>query len=73
MTDIMDTLDQRDADPIVQTVTDRFHERSREGMVAYGVSMADNPAGALEWLNNLQEELMDAVLYLERFKGELNG
>ena len=28
--------------------------------------------GAMEWLNNLQEELMDAVLYLERFKGELN-
>ncbi len=28
--------------------------------------------GAMKWLNNLQEDLMDAVLYLERFKGELN-
>jgi hypothetical protein len=42
-------------------------------MLKYGVSMADNPAGALEWLDNLQEELMDAVLYLERLKGELSG
>jgi hypothetical protein len=62
-----------DPDPIVQAVTDLFHQRSRAGMAEYGVSMADNPAGALEWLNNLQEELMDAVLYLERLKGELNG
>jgi hypothetical protein len=61
------------SDPIVQIVTDRFHERSHEGMLKYGVSMADNPAGALEWLDNLQEELMDAVLYLERLKGELSG
>jgi|TARA_R100001086_G_scaffold183119_1_gene102138 hypothetical protein len=62
-----------DPDAIVQAVTDLFHRRSREGMVEYGVSMADNPAGALEWLNNLQEELMDAVLYLERLKAELDG
>ena len=59
-------------DPIVQTVTDRFHKRSREGMVKYGMSMADNPADAGEWLVNLQEELMDAVLYTERLKKEMN-
>ena len=39
----------------------------------YGMSMADNPADAGEWLVNLQEELMDAVLYMERLKEELKA
>ena len=58
----------READPIVQAVTDRFHARSREGIKHYGCTMADNPAPTLEWINHAQEELMDAILYLERLK-----
>ena len=58
-------------DPTVDIVIKKFIDRSNTGMVKYGVSMADNPADLLAWLNHLQEELMDATLYLERVKQEI--
>lgn len=58
----------READPIVQAVTDRFHARSREGIKHYGVTMAENNAPTRQWILDAQEELMDAILYLERLK-----
>ena len=36
----------------------------------YGVTMADNDAPTLRWIVDAQEELMDAILYLERLKAE---
>lgn len=60
--------ERKEEDPIVRAVTDRFHARSAEGIVSYGCTMADNPAPTLEWINHAQEELMDAILYLERLK-----
>jgi hypothetical protein len=27
----------------------------------------------VDWMNHLQEELMDAILYLERMKKDING
>ena len=59
---------QREVDPVVTAVTRRFHERSAEGMETYGVTMADNPAPTRSWIIDAQEELMDAILYLERLK-----
>ena len=58
-------------DPVVQRVIDLFAKRSRVGMVKYGVSMQDNPLPTLAWLQHVQEELMDAILYLERLKADL--
>ena len=60
--------ERKEEDPIVRAVTNRFHARSAEGIVSYGCTMADNPAPTLEWINHAQEELMDAILYLERLK-----
>ena len=59
-------------DPVVDRVIDTFIRRSSEGMKTYDMSMADNPASRMAWLIHLQEELMDACLYLERLKEELN-
>jgi hypothetical protein len=61
----------QEADPVVRRVVDLFHKRSRVGLVKYGVSMADNPLPTLAWLQHAQEELMDAILYLERLKQDL--
>jgi hypothetical protein len=58
-------------DPVVQRVIDLFAKRSRIGMVKYGVTMADNNLAPLAWLQHAQEELMDAILYLERLKQDL--
>ena len=55
-------------DPIVNAVIDMFEARSDEGMERYGVSMADNPKTPMQWLEDAQEELMDAVLYLQALK-----
>ena len=59
-------------DPVVQRVVGKYVTRHREGMKTYGMTMTDNPAGAREWLEHLQDELMDATLYIERFKEELD-
>jgi len=58
-------------DPIVESIIERFKERSDEGMKKYGVTMARKDLSSLEWLIHLQEELMDAILYAEKLKEEL--
>jgi hypothetical protein len=55
-------------DPIVKTVVEAFLKRSNVGLEKYGTSLAREDLSTLEWLNHAQEELMDAVLYLERLK-----
>ena len=58
-------------DPIVNAVIDQFEARSDEGMRHYGMSMAANPKTPLQWLQDAQEELMDAILYLEALRGSM--
>jgi|TARA_R110000787_G_scaffold19955_3_gene59344 hypothetical protein len=59
------------ADPIVNAVIDQFEARSATGMKHYGMSMADNPKTSAQWLQDAQEELMDAILYLEALRTTL--
>ena len=63
---------RREVDPVVAAVTRRFHERSAEGMEHYGVTMAANTASTKQWIIDAQEELMDAILYLERLKTDFS-
>lgn len=58
-------------DYTVDKVINKFKERSEKGIIKYGTTLSDNPAPLLEWLEHLQEELMDATLYIERLKKEL--
>jgi hypothetical protein len=55
-------------DPIVERVVDKFTLRSDVGFVKYGVTLEDNNSSIFVWVNHLQEELMDAVLYLQKLK-----
>ena len=57
-------------DPVVERVIQKFKNRSAEGMERFGVTMEDNPEKFHFWVENAQEELMDAILYLERLKNE---
>lgn len=57
-------------DPVVERVVDKFVDRSDVGYKKYGVTLEEDPGEMLEWLNHLQEELMDAVLYLQKAKEE---
>jgi len=58
-------------DSIVESVLNKFKERSEEGVNKYGVTLDRKDLSPLEWLIHLQEELMDATLYIERLKKEL--
>ena len=58
-------------DKHVTSVIKRFEQRSKEGMAKYGTNLERQDLGFLEWLNHLQEELMDATLYVERLKQEV--
>ena len=57
-------------DPIIQKVIDKFTERSNVGYKKYGVTLHDDEPNLHKWLNHIQEELMDAVNYIEKLKME---
>jgi hypothetical protein len=55
-------------DPVVERVVDKFVSRSDVGFAKYGVTLDDDKSNLFQWINHLQEELMDAVLYLQKLK-----
>ena len=58
-------------DPIVERVIKRMRERSEKGMVKYGNPLSRGDIDILGWINHAQEELMDAVNYLEALKNRM--
>jgi len=55
-------------DTIVQSVIQKFQQRSELGIKKYGKTLDRDDLTELEWINHAQEELMDAILYLEKLK-----
>ena len=62
-------------DPIVRKVCDKFVSRSDVGYEKYGSTLDDERRlkmkGLQKYLNDIQEELMDAVLYIQTARDEL--
>ena len=62
-------------DPVVERVVDKFVERSNVGHEKYGTTLHEERTmkikGLLKYLNDIQEELMDAVLYIQTAREEL--
>ena len=62
-------------DPVVQKVCDKFIDRSNVGFAKYGSTLEDERRlkmkGLQKYLNDIQEELMDAVLYIQSARDEL--
>jgi hypothetical protein len=66
------TTEQRPVkDFIVESVIDQFKDRSNVGIKKYGVTLDRDDLTMLEWLIHLQQELMDATLYIEKLKSKL--
>jgi len=59
-------------DKHVQSVINKFAHRSEVGFAKYGTTLERKDLNLTEWLNHLQEELMDATLYIEKLKEEFN-
>ena len=55
-------------DSIVEDVKYIMDERSQKGQRDYGTTLQDSPDDFYSWLNHLQEELMDAALYIQKIK-----
>lgn len=55
-------------DPVVQSVIEKFQQRSEIGQKKYGTTLEENNLPFLDWVQHMQEELMDAILYLEKMK-----
>ena len=49
-----------------EQVIKKIRERAEVGKNKYGVTMERTDLNTLEWLVHLQEELMDAAVYVER-------
>jgi len=62
-------------DPVVKNVVDKFVSRSDVGFEKYGSTLDDERRlkmkGLQKYLNDVQEELMDAVLYIQAARDEL--
>ena len=62
-------------DPVVENVVDKFVNRSDVGYDKYGRTLDDERRfkmkGLQKYLNDIQEELMDAVLYIQAAREEL--
>ena len=62
-------------DPVVKNVVDKFVKRSDVGYDKYGRTLDNERKGGFKnlagYLNDIQEELMDAVLYIQAAREEL--
>jgi len=62
-------------DPVVKNVVDKFVSRSDVGYEKYGNTLDDERRFKMKdlvgYLNDIQEELMDAVLYIQTAREEL--
>ena len=62
-------------DPVVERVVNKFVKRSDIGFEKYGTTLQDERTlkmkGLQKYLNDIQEELMDAVLYIQAARDEL--
>jgi hypothetical protein len=69
--DINVTMNEPKKDSYVQIVKAKFEQRSQIGIEKYNTTLEREDLDLQDWLNHLQEELMDATLYIERLKAEL--
>ena len=58
---------------IEESVARKIVGRGMVGEEKYGVSMAEEKLSVVAWLTHLQEELMDASVYIEKLIGILGG
>ena len=58
-------------DLIIKNVIEKIKKRSDVGFKKYGVTLKDDDQPLDAWLNHIQEELMDAVNYIEKTRMSL--
>lgn len=59
---------EHNPDSIVNSVINKFIERSKLGKEKYGTDLDRTDLSLHDWILHAQEEHMDAILYLEKIK-----
>ncbi len=60
-------------DKNVTKVRKKLADRANVGLKKYGVTTERRDLSLLDWLNHLQDELLDAAVYVERLKTEVQS
>jgi len=75
--DVPDESDSIDihfsTDSNVNAVMNKFKQRSDVGLTKYDTTTDRTDLTTMEWLVHLQEELMDATIYIQRLKKDLSS
>ena len=72
---VMDNDERVFRDPVAKRVVDKFRDRSDAGYEKYGTTLDEERTtkmkGLMKYLIDIQEELMDAILYIQTAQEEL--
>lgn len=60
-------------DPVTETIRQRFLQRQRIGFTRYGIGLGRADFTMDNWLQHLEEELMDALQYVVRLRMTIDG
>lgn len=60
-------------DSVVEAVVSKIRQRSAVGIKKYNTTMDRKDLSTIDWITHLQEELMDAVIYVQKIKEELSN
>jgi hypothetical protein len=55
-------------DSVVEAVVSKMRNRSAVGIKKYNTTMDRKDLSVEDWITHLQEELMDATIYLQKLK-----
>lgn len=61
------------ADSIVDSIVDKFIDRSKVGKAKYGVTLDREDWSLDQWIEAAIEEHMDAILYLQKIRTVIGG
>jgi hypothetical protein len=76
--DYMEYIDNKveekpELDSIVTSILEQFTQRALQGKKKYGVDLDRTDLSLLQWIEHAKQEHMDAILYLEKIKQEIDG
>lgn len=66
-----EVLETHKTDKVVNDVINQFKERSNRGIEKYGTTLQENNTD--DFLQHFKEELMDAILYIQKLQSQRNG
>lgn len=64
-------VSRENTDSVVFSIISQFKQRADFGRQKYGTTLDRDDLSRKEWVQHAQEELMDAILYLEKLKNLL--